>query len=239
MRPIASRCSRSSATMAGGPCAASRSATRPPSRSPSARRAIPSRRPRCSSSRCAPGKSPCRGGAEDSRIASVATKASPPRPRRDAAAKRCPASRLPKKPARPRRPAWRSGGTVLAGTEVVEPRIARRQLHLGIRELALKHGNGGREVALLALCESDATVDVGPDRGMRARLGPAHVADVPFTQGSAIITIGHGPLTLGLSRKRRGDKHDKHDCYKTRHKKLLVVLPFMLSERRFLCSANG
>src|SRR5258708_6253428 len=117
---------------------------------------------------------------------------------------------------------------------------ARRQLHPGIRELALKNGNGGREVALLALCESDATVDVGPDRGIRARLRPAHVADVPFTQGSAVITIGHEPLTLGLSRKRRDDTRDKHDCCNTRHKKLLVVLPFMLSEWRFfmLCERH-
>jgi hypothetical protein len=33
---------------------------------------------------------------------------------------------------------------------------------------------------------------------------------------------------LGLSHKRRGDTRDKHDCCNTRHKKLLVVLPFML-----------
>jgi hypothetical protein len=44
----------------------------------------------------------------------------------------------------------------------------------------------------------------------------------------------------GPSRKRRGDTRDKHDCYNTGHKKLLVVLPFMLSERRFfmLCERH-
>jgi hypothetical protein len=79
---------------------------------------------------------------------------------------------------------------VLAGTEVVEPRRARRQFYLGIRELALKNGNGGREVALLALCERDATVDVGPDRGIRARLGPAHVADVAILTALTIAVVG-------------------------------------------------